>query len=296
VRIQSEALWQAGHLALRTVARCATRLTGPRIFVNSVPKSGTHLARSLLWRLPGVMFSGVHVRKNEVARQRSPDWAGDATYALERFDPDAGRLTGVLSRINDGQVFTAHLPFRQTLLSVLQAYGCRSIFLIRDPRDVIVSYVAYVCSNRRHHAHRRYLERFRDRKRQMLALLEGCATDEYGPGEDSLGVWYRQFLPWLAAPGVLVVRFESLVGPRGNGDLDEQIQTTRRIADHVGHPLTREQAERVARKMWSTNSVTFRRGRIGDWSNHFDAELKETFKAACGQWLIDLGYERTMDW
>jgi hypothetical protein len=70
----------------------------------------------------------------------------------------------------------------------------------------------------------------------------------------------------------------------------------RAIAKQVGRSLTPDEAEGVARKTWSVTSPTFRKGTIGDWRNHFEPEHKTAFRELAGQALIELGYEKDMDW
>lgn len=44
------------------------------------------------------------------------------------------------------------------------------------------------------------------------------------------------------------------------------------------------------------NSPTFRTGKTGEWKKYFKEEHKKIFKEVAGQLLIDLGYEKTLDW
>jgi hypothetical protein len=296
MRIQSEVIWRLGINAVRLVARSNVFFPGPRVFVNSIPNSGTHLARGLLRRMPWMMLSGIHVQKNWIARQTNQAWAGDAMYALTDFEPDPDAFRLVLRKANKGQIVTAHLPYRRELHEILGELDYRWIFLVRDPRDVLVSHMFYVCSNRRHHANRRFVEQGWSTKKRFLAILEGHEADAYGPGEDPLAAWYRQFLPWRDAPGGLAVAFEELVGPKGGGDAAKQLEMVQRLASHIGRPLTLARTQSLSRKVWSKRSVTFRRGQINAWSSEFDGELKEAFKRLCNGPLIQLGYEADSNW
>jgi len=40
----------------------------------------------------------------------------------------------------------------------------------------------------------------------------------------------------------------------------------------------------------------YRKGQQGDWMNHFNSKHKEVFKEKYGQLLIDLGYEKDLNW
>jgi hypothetical protein len=48
--------------------------------------------------------------------------------------------------------------------------------------------------------------------------------------------------------------------------------------------------------MYGKGSLTFRKGRTGDWQNHFTEAHKNAFKAVAGDALIELGYEGDVGW
>jgi hypothetical protein len=43
-------------------------------------------------------------------------------------------------------------------------------------------------------------------------------------------------------------------------------------------------------------SSFYRKGVAGDWKNHFTERDKRIFKKEAGELLIELGYERDLDW
>lgn len=43
-------------------------------------------------------------------------------------------------------------------------------------------------------------------------------------------------------------------------------------------------------------SPTYRKGQSGNWRQEFDEEVKERFKAVAGDLLIELGYEKDLNW
>jgi hypothetical protein len=40
----------------------------------------------------------------------------------------------------------------------------------------------------------------------------------------------------------------------------------------------------------------YRHGMPGDWRNYFDKESAALFNELAGEWLVRLGYARTLDW
>jgi hypothetical protein len=86
-----------------------------------------------------------------------------------------------------------------------------------------------------------------------------------------------------------------LVGPRGGGTRDAQIEELENIARHVGIWHGPHEIEQLSERAFG-GTRTFRKGTIGSWQNHFSAEHKRVFKELAGNLLIDLGYEQDHDW
>jgi hypothetical protein len=273
--------------AYRAVARANVFLPGPRVFANSFPKGGTHLLSALLGELPRMMFSGVHCA------------AGDFTAGAPRADAanvDWDALRRTLRRVRNGQFMTAHFPYVEGLERELDDLGYRSLLILRDPRDVVVSAQHYVTTLDSHDLHRRFTEQFRTDNERIRATIEGFPADELGRGQDSIGERLGRYLPWLSMPEVLVVRFEDLIGQAGGGTRERQDELVEAIARHVGRPLSPGRVRAVAGRVWSDNSTTFRQGRAGGWRDELTPDHIALFKAVAGDQLIALGYEADLDW
>lgn len=267
----------------RFLARAMILGSGPRVLANSIPKAGTHLLTSMLWKLPGMMHSGRHHAFPEFTFPGStqPDWR-----LVER----------ALSSVNRGQFATAHFPARPELSSVLQRLGYRTVFILRDPRDVVVSNAFYITGSKRHHRHERFNQELADTGERIMACITGLPSDETGPALDSIGDRLRRYLPWTDDPTTYTCRFERLIGPSGGGTIEQQRQEIEAIARHIGRQLSPDQVDHVARSLWSPRSSTFRRGEIGDWRNHFTDGHKVAFRRYAGKELIALGYESDDEW
>jgi hypothetical protein len=273
--------------AYRAVARANVFLPAPRVFANSFPKGGTHLLSALLGELPRMMFSGVHCA------------AGDFTGGAPRAEPgntDWDRLRRTLGSVNRGQFMTAHFPYVDGLGEELDTLGYRSLLILRDPRDVVVSAQHYVAKMASHDLHRRFTEQYRTEDERITATIQGFPADEYGRGQDSIGERLSRYLLWLSMPEVLVVRFEDLVGEAGGGSRERQDELVGAIARHVDRALSPERARTVADRVWSDKSSTFRQGRAGGWRDALTAEHVTLFKAVAGDQLVALGYEADLDW
>ena len=55
--------------------------------------------------------------------------------------------------------------------------------------------------------------------------------------------------------------------------------------------------EEVKGRPYGTKELQFvRKGKAGNWVEHFDKRCKEIFKASAGRTLIKLGYAEDMEW
>ena len=183
-------------------------------------------------------------------------------------------------------------------MDVLKSEGFRVLFMIRDLRDIVVSdanYVTYKCNFHPLHAYYNSLESDTER---LMASIRGVPEHCY-PGGERPKAWKnhtKSMLPWLDEPSCLTVRFEDLIGRGGGGSDEKQIETVEAILKHIGVEISQEEIKQIAAKTFFTGSRTFRKGRIGDWHNHFTEEHKRAFKEVRGETLIKLGYEKDLDW
>ena len=129
----------------------------------------------------------------------------------------------------------------------------------------------------------------------LLASIRGIQR-RYG-SRKSWGIQEKLALTsaWLNQNSVMVVRFEDLIGPQGGGDQARHKETIIRMGQHMGFSISPEEASQIASRFFG-KGATFRKGKIGEWRNHFDEETKEVFKQLAGTHLIDLEYERDLNW
>src|SRR2546427_9566314 len=101
------------------LARRVADTGAPRVFCISIPKAGTHLLERALCLHPRLYRKLLPTFNDNNIRR----WGGLGT---------------VLAKLRPGQILISHLHFRPEYRSLLHAGGIRCIFLIRDPRDIIV--------------------------------------------------------------------------------------------------------------------------------------------------------------
>lgn len=245
-----------------------------RVFANSLPKSGTHLLNRCLSRMPGMAMSGQHlnVKRNVSAREFT------------------------LRRLGGGCIVTAHLPFSEVEWKKLQTMEYKQVLMIRDPRDLIVSQYHFIKKREVARLYS-YFAKLPDDEARLMAAIRGVPDSEspYGIGFPDIGTRFRQYLQW-AEHGSHLVRFENLVGEAGGGSAKLQLAEIEELAKFLGIPLSRDQVDGIAQQVFSRDSKTFRKGEIGDWRNSLSESHKKALKELIGPLLIELGYERGLDW
>ena len=109
-------------------------------------------------------------------------------------------------------------------------------------------------------------------------------------------------------PHLLICHYEDLVGPLGGGSEERQRKEVERVASFLGLTLSVDKIDKLVsllygneinpfgRKQFSGYQSTFRKGQIGAWRGVFNEEHIKVFKERLGQALIDLGYEKDLNW
>jgi hypothetical protein len=173
----------------------------------------------------------------------------------------------------------------------------RVLFIYRDPRDICVSYMHWVTYIDKQNAQRPYFAALPDDDARLMATITGMAEEAKKPGVwwDDIDTEMRKRLAWRSRPRCCTVSFEELVGAKGAGDDETQRVTLRKIAKHLDVGLTDRDMQHITDHLFS-KTTTFRRGKIGDWPNHFKPAHKQAFKTIAGSLLIELGYEKDLTW
>ena len=250
-------------------------LEGPKILVNSMPKSGTHLLKRVFDLSPMLV----------------PRW----TYGA--LTDNTRNLNKKLISIRRGQYILGHLHWTAELSQCLAQGNIRTIFIIRDPRDQLVSDAQFITYKHPKHRLHRYFQSLSSDEQRIQACIEGIAGNLLpdGKASRSLNERLEDFMPWLKDSSCLTVHFEDLVGSSGGGSDEKQLETVSSIFEHIRLRLDEDQIKRISKNIYSERSHTFRKGTIGDWKNHLTDDHKNLLKLTVGKQLIELGYANSLD-
>lgn len=165
----------------------------------------------------------------------------------------------------------------------------RAFFVIRDPRDIVVS--SYF-SLRNSHAPmgdiplvRKILQE-KPKKEGLLYVITRL-SERY---------LFKQLRSWAVAPSSEtfgLFRYEDLTGERQLEEVD-QLMRHCGIAlppSELAALLSRYSFSKMRKDRESPGQIShYRKGKPGDWRNHFDDEIYEAFTAATGDLVEVLGY------
>lgn len=252
----------------------------PAVLGNAMPKSGSHL---IIQVLQGLTQLGPFV---------NPGFPPVNRDEANRKLPDEAVLDNIL-RLRHGDIGYGYLQARQPFIDTLTRPGIASVFVYRDPRDVIVSHVFYATEMYEGHGmHNYYTEVLGSMEERINAAIQG--VEGYGAELSSVREKYLNYLGWLDTPGVLCLRFEALIQ-----DQDWAMGSLLDYLESRGFRPSSPRLEAVntlKAAIAPRKSGTYRKGQPGNWREHFTPANKTLFKEVAGDILIQLDYERDNNW
>lgn len=175
----------------------------------------------------------------------------------------------------DGAFALGHRTYSPELADAMAAGGVAMMGLVRDPRDFIVSLA--------HH-------RLRTEPGDLAAMLAGLIAPR-GATPSVFDAHLAALHGWQTDPRVLIVRFEELVGARGGGSLESQLDAGRRMAAHLGLTLSDDQIFAAMDAAYRPQGGQFRRGQIGAWRDEMPAEIAAFINQQRADTLRAWGYD-----
>jgi len=242
----------------------------PPIIVTSIPKAGTHLllkAVTLMTKKPNGYLA-------PITGQQYTDFNETAAQKVM-----ASKQTSIF----------AHLHYNTIAAQALEKYRFPTLFIYRDPRDLILAAARLVR---------------RDLPKRGMPVPAALGLAKPWPNTyneyltkliENVQEIYNNFLPWLQHPMVYAVRFEDLVGTRGGGSAEKQIETLQGIGRHIGITLSATEAAQLGSQLFGT-SATFRKGQVGAWKQEMNTAQRKRFCYLHQTLLEELGYETDDSW
>ncbi len=252
----------------------------PAVFGNALPKAGSHL---IIQVLQGLTHIGPFVNPGFPPVNRFED-----NSRLPAED-----ILANIERMRPGDIGYGYIHCEELYISALTGAGRATIFVYRDPRDMIVSHVFYATDIHLEHELRAYYKEVLNTNEERINA-EITGTD--GPGFEYFGIRrrYEAYFGWFDQSEVLALRFEDLIQNREAAFIRIlDFLAKYEFTPHVSRQLAIEQMNKsIAPK----KSGTFRKAQPGNWREHFTDANKRIFKEHTGDLLIRLGYEQDNNW
>jgi hypothetical protein len=252
----------------------------PAILGNAMPKSGSHLIFQILQGLPKI---GPAVNPGSPPLNRSED---NRKLSSEE-------LLSNIMRMKPGDIAYGYIHSIEPYISIFKQAGKATVFVFRDPRDVIVSHVFYASEiHNGHGMHEYYTSNLDSLEERINAAILGVKVPGYELAP--IRTKYQKYLNWFDIPEVSCIRFEDLILDREN--------TLKKILEYLiergfSTTMATDRAIQVLQNsIQPKRSGTFRKGEPGNWVDHFTENNIQTFKNATGDLLNRLGYEQSPDW
>lgn len=252
------------------------------------PKTGTHLLIPILteltkkycyWGPEYTRIAGPLAESYEEASQNPNNFL----FSLDRH-PWSRQMMDMVWNKNQHQNTFLHLhaPYSHVMENYLSEKNCVNFFVRRDPRDQIVSLL-----NHYKNIH------FND------PVVELIPTDE-----DRLLYMIRKeskahtthFMKWANSPVCCVLDFEKLMGAHGESATDaDALDEMRKIAAALELNLSDQKLKKIYIKHFG-HGWNFFKGKTGVWKKYFNEAHKAAIKEEIGDLLIQLGYEKDLNW
>lgn len=235
------------------------------VAVLTVPKSGTHLLHKLLFLL--------------TEEKRTP-YAIAIKLASPRLENLPLKEKVIRARWSRSEYISSHFDCPEAIEELLlQRKELKSLIMLRDPRDVLVSLVNWVSEPIKNHYFGCIgmdLGTF-----QNADFNQKLASSITNTKRVSMQAQVSAALNFSRKPNTCVVLFENLVGLAGGGSDDLQIKEINKVVQFLGLSLSLNEIKEVGKKLFGGTN-TFRKGQIGAHKNSFNHEHNVLYKNLFG--------------
>ncbi|WP_156767766.1 hypothetical protein [Candidatus Viadribacter manganicus] len=182
-----------------------------------------------------------------------------------------------IAALRVGEITHNHFLPETRWAEILAGRQIGAAFVTRDPRDALLSMLNYArAQNLPAHVSDMLVDL--SDEDALLFLLDGAGR--LIPFAD----YYDAYYGWLSMPGVEVFRFEDIVGPRGGGDNQRQLDACVALAKLAGIEANDARFEIAWRNVFNPSAGTFFRGQVGEWRKRFTSRVLREFDRKAG-WL-----------
>ena len=247
------------------------------IFINSVPKAGTHLVSSVLGKVPGITFSGHFIVHDNFAIVQKLEGQ------MPMYSEDD--LRRAIAKVPAGTFANCHLFYDNYTASLLKSDDVSPIFIVRDPRDIIVSQLQYIEDFKGHHAHKYMTTQYLTRPERLDSLIFGWPTKGSVRGLADVGTRLRSFIGWQdVIPTFKFEEFAQAKSRKGLEDALARLLAAARIEERcdVGTAM------RGIGDKWSP---TYKKATSGRWKDFLSPRQAAAVAELASDYMDEYDYE-----
>tara|TARA_B100001248_G_C27330076_1_gene430955 strand:- start:98 stop:919 length:822 start_codon:yes stop_codon:yes gene_type:complete len=163
------------------------------IFLNSIPKSGTHLAHQLLIKL------NFNDRYGFFAS--TPSWSMKIQ--------ESHKAKQYLRKQLFNELISGHLTYSKEMENFLNELSIPTVFIYRDPRAIFLSELNYLSNMNRWHRCHKYYASCNSFNEKFNLCLEGLPESSFYYPKFSQRI--KDYLGWINSNFVCAIRFENLI-------------------------------------------------------------------------------------
>jgi hypothetical protein len=274
-----------------------------RVLLTTIPKCGKNLlvsffsALGLARRLDDgdLAEAASHAQARWLLREQIGQGGGHSIHDLVEFLSGTAtafdRALTALDGLPDTSFVQGHFAYDPELHQRAQDAGVTIVFLYRDPRACLASTAHFLIERGEPAALVPQLPRH-DLDAAYELLIQG--NDVTPPFE----AVYAPYDGWRDAEGVISVRFEDIVGPRGHGSMMAQASTLTALAEGIGWAGSRIELLHSIFRTFEPRAGTFRRGTLDGWRDDMTSlagtPLWASIEELAGHWGYDDGPSLTV--
>jgi len=253
--------------------------SGPIVIVNSFPKSGTHLLYQILEDLPELNKYNTFIASMTSVAQK------------ERSKVE---LLRILESLIDGEIARAHLFYSDTFDLYIKNEKIIHLFIYRDPRDVVISEANYLFDMNPFHRLHKYFKKFPSIDDRIMFSIKGNDFFNTPINYPNIQHRFKKYEGWLLSSSTFGIKYEELVGSSQKEKIHGIISF---FLSKIDNKYDINDLIKIAiSNVNPTKSHTFREGGTQKWKKYFNDKHKKVFKEIGGELLIDLGYEKDLNW
>lgn len=244
------------------------------IIINSIPKSGTHLADQFFKNIDEVKDFSFFIAQ---------------TPTRPHILRSENQIIELISRIKPGEIVRGHFHYSKRIEELLKEKEILMIFIYRDPRDVVISEANYLYDMNKFHSLHKYFRHKHILKDRIKLSIKGIDSSKIH--YKNVGDRLKPYFGWKlnATYNILPVRFEDM--KNNQNEIINSLYLFLKRNNFFEKNISRSKfTKTVKASIDPKKSHTFRKGSTRNWEEKFDSSLMETFNENEGGITDLMGY------